>query len=148
MERLTKRYVGGMAYVPIDDVNRLNEECVGLPITKLAEYEDAEEQGLLIRFPCKVGDTVYRICPKCSDRHNGSCTGCAWENSAGANWCLVYGQAGDKAMKCQIVPYKVSWAYIPSLMEDIGKTVFLTRKEAEEKLEELQKEGERHEQIS
>lgn len=28
---------------------------------KLAEYEDAEEQGLLLRLPCKIGDTVYRI---------------------------------------------------------------------------------------
>lgn len=27
-------------------------------VDKLAEYEDAEEQGLLIRLPCKVGDTV------------------------------------------------------------------------------------------
>lgn len=26
---------------------------------KLAAYEDAEEQGLLLRLPCKVGDTVY-----------------------------------------------------------------------------------------
>lgn len=30
-------------------------------IDKLAEYEDLEEQGLLIRLPCKVGDTVYVI---------------------------------------------------------------------------------------
>ena len=28
---------------------------------RLAEYEDLEEQGLLLRLPCKVGDTVYRI---------------------------------------------------------------------------------------
>lgn len=28
---------------------------------KLAAYEDAEEQGLLLRLPCKVGDTVYKI---------------------------------------------------------------------------------------
>ena len=28
---------------------------------KLADYEDAEEQGLLLRLPCKVGDTVYYI---------------------------------------------------------------------------------------
>lgn len=27
---------------------------------KLCEYEDAEEQGLLVRLPCKVGDTLYR----------------------------------------------------------------------------------------
>lgn len=28
---------------------------------KLAAYEDAEEQGLLIRLPCKVGDTVFVV---------------------------------------------------------------------------------------
>ena len=28
---------------------------------KLAEYEDLEEQGRLIKLPCKVGDTVYLI---------------------------------------------------------------------------------------
>lgn len=28
-------------------------------IKKLADYEDAEEQGLLLRLPCKVGDAVY-----------------------------------------------------------------------------------------
>lgn len=28
---------------------------------KLKYYEDAEEQGLLLRLPCKVGDKVYQI---------------------------------------------------------------------------------------
>lgn len=28
---------------------------------RLKSYEDAEEQGLLIKLPCKVGDTVYII---------------------------------------------------------------------------------------
>lgn len=28
---------------------------------RLREYEIAEEQGLLLRLPCKVGDTVYTI---------------------------------------------------------------------------------------
>ena len=27
---------------------------------KLKHYEDAEEQGLLLRLPCKVGDTLYQ----------------------------------------------------------------------------------------
>nr|DAT28758.1 MAG TPA: hypothetical protein [Caudoviricetes sp.] len=31
---------------------------------KLAEYEDLEEQGLLVRLPCKVGDTMYDIVGK------------------------------------------------------------------------------------
>ena len=26
---------------------------------KLKDYEDAEEQGLLLRLPCKVGDVLY-----------------------------------------------------------------------------------------
>lgn len=30
-------------------------------IDKLGEYEDAEENGLLVRLPCKVGDTVYQV---------------------------------------------------------------------------------------
>ena len=114
---------------------------------KLAEYEDLEEQGLLLHLPCKVGDTVYRICPKCNDKHNGSCSGCAWENSATAHGCQVYGNVGTNTLLgCQIVPYKVSWEYLPSLMENLGKTVFLTRKEAEQKLKEIQKEGGNNEQ--
>lgn len=33
----------------------------GEAIDKLADYEDAEEQGLLLRLPCKVGDKIYQI---------------------------------------------------------------------------------------
>lgn len=28
---------------------------------KLKDYEDLEEQGLLLKLPCKVGDTVHLI---------------------------------------------------------------------------------------
>ena len=28
---------------------------------KLASYEDSEEQELLLRLPCKIGDTLYRV---------------------------------------------------------------------------------------
>lgn len=45
MKRLTRRYVGGQAWVSLNFVSKMGEnECVGLPITKLAEYEDLEEQ--------------------------------------------------------------------------------------------------------
>lgn len=27
----------------------------------LKEYEDAEEQGLLLRLPCNIGDTIYEV---------------------------------------------------------------------------------------
>ena len=28
---------------------------------RLKEYEDMEEQGLLLRLPCKVGDRIYQV---------------------------------------------------------------------------------------
>ncbi len=53
MERLTNRETrlvkGGKEPTMLDIVH------------KLADYEDAEEQGLLLRLPCKVGDTVHCI---------------------------------------------------------------------------------------
>lgn len=48
MERLTNRTKEAKSNVTIKEV------C-----DKLADYEDLEEQGRLIRLPCKVGDTVY-----------------------------------------------------------------------------------------
>ena len=33
-------------------------------LEELKSYKDAEEQGLLVRLPCKVGDTMYDIVGK------------------------------------------------------------------------------------
>ena len=30
-------------------------------MAKLAEYEELEEQGLMLKLPCKIGDDVYKI---------------------------------------------------------------------------------------
>lgn len=39
-----------------------NNESYWLSIYfKLKEYEELEEKGLLLKLPCKVGDTVYSI---------------------------------------------------------------------------------------
>ena len=69
MERLTTRNIAGVAVYknPFecercgDTIWRLPDYGNGSPTEKLAAYEDAEEQGLLLRLPCKVGDTVYHI---------------------------------------------------------------------------------------
>ena len=37
-------------------------------IQKLGEYEDAEEQGLLLRLPFKIGQKVYYIYESCIDK--------------------------------------------------------------------------------
>ena len=69
MERLTTRNIAGVAVYknPFeceqcgDTIWRLHDYGNGSPTEKLADYEDAEEQGLLLRLKCKVGDTVYHI---------------------------------------------------------------------------------------
>lgn len=62
MERLTRRSANGTGVYatpsgePIEwESNRHNV------LQKLADYEDLEEQGRLIKLPCKVGDTVYHV---------------------------------------------------------------------------------------
>lgn len=73
MERLTKRIedentllteVGDTACKCFCDNYTLSGcwECpVGKAIEKLADYEDAEEQGLLVRLPVPIGTIVYCI---------------------------------------------------------------------------------------
>lgn len=66
MERLTwKNHDGSSAYVDMDGnmVSDYDTASVltGRSVDKLAEYEDLEEQGLLLRLPCKIGDTVFRV---------------------------------------------------------------------------------------
>jgi len=66
MERLTKRdgEDNKNAFCPSD------VKCCGRcsvcdhmdkMMEKLADYEDAEENGMLIHLPCRVGDTVYGL---------------------------------------------------------------------------------------
>ena len=61
MERLTER---NPLWIDDEMWERACEpdcEEIDAVYRKLNEYEDAEEQGLLLRLPCKVGDTLYRV---------------------------------------------------------------------------------------
>ena len=84
---------------------------------KLKEYEDLEEQGLLMRLPCKIGASVYMVAQDCGgdtlDCRRGDCEGCPYLYS------FVEENSFDSYM-----------------CDDIGKTVFLTKEEAEKKLKE------------
>lgn len=68
MERLTERDGFGNAdIIGVDSADlQLNLEFdefnkVTSAMNKLAEYEDLEEQGRIVRLPCAVGDEVYRV---------------------------------------------------------------------------------------
>lgn len=64
MERLTRRSANGTGIyaTPSGEPVKLENNRHNV-LQKLADYEDAEEQGLLLRLPCKVGDTLYCITP-------------------------------------------------------------------------------------
>ena len=64
MDRLTHRRIKDGAVCPNctqEDVDNRWAEILQEIANKLCDYEDAEEQGLLLRLPCKVGDTVYAV---------------------------------------------------------------------------------------
>lgn len=113
MERLTKRDENGIPHMDCNqmcaDWYKCNpDKCQGgRAIEKLAEYEDAEEQGLLLRLPCKVGAQVWKI---------KECSG----GGRIPNWHEIY---------------NVNFAL--ELLSDFGKTVFLTKEEAEQALAEM-----------
>ena len=62
MERLTKTYSDG-THGANDNLpcGENSYTYKGLLLEALGKYEDAEEQGLLLRLPCKVGDTIYEV---------------------------------------------------------------------------------------
>lgn len=65
MGKLTFEVHDGGIFVKESDVKTFDVEDevmhTGNAIRKLAEYEDLEEQGKLLKLPCAVGDTVYCI---------------------------------------------------------------------------------------
>lgn len=91
-------------------------------IEKLAAYEDAEEQGLLLKLPCKVGDTVWFV-------------GNKFVNDYEIRRFIV-GEIGIDAI--QVAKTIRGTDYWNSFsIDDIGKTVFLTQAEAKQKLKEM-----------
>ena len=95
---------------------------------KLADYEDLEEQGLLVRLPCKVGDTAYRV-------------------NAGAKQPIIPMTVSEIHFLCYKNERAVRFDAIGKedmgescyRLEDIGRIVFLTHEESEKKLEEMKK---------
>lgn len=126
MKRLTQTSdKGGVAFTFDLDITcePLEAQKILRLAEKLKEYEDAEEQGLLLKLPCKIGDNVYR----CS--HHG----------AYIDICSITGIA-----ECDSLKFICYTVYIDPDEEDVialsefGETVFLTMEEADEKQKKLQ----------
>ena len=118
MERLTYR-----------GSERMTEDGLTIPsysdyptrriIERLTEYEDLEEQGLLLRLPCPIGTTVY----------NTTC----WDD------VTEKVEVNGETLYRIVHKHKVSKSTF-SLGDfyNFGKTVFLTQAEAEQKLKEME----------
>ena len=174
MERLTN----GIEYCKLHcDFGKSNEcffsnkdKCYERNIyNRLKDYEDADEQGLLLRLPCEVGSTVYAICT-CeavgtvldgtlygSNGGFGTATGyyCPYELSdkcphIDADDCdeckNIEAVFEDTIDYINITEYEVIIGLkntnLCVTIDEIGKTVFLTKEEAEQKLKEMESESE------
>lgn len=100
-------------------------EFDGLPIDRLRELAEADKDGRVVVLPCKVGDTVYMI-EHIFDIDNGVCDEiCARK---------VIGHGGNNLNQLWLIGSGgICNAYI--FVSEFGKTVFLTREEAERAME-------------
>lgn len=115
MERLTERErnIDGTGVAKEEITDGLLKPFADKILTKLADYEDLEEQGLLMRLPCPIGTTVYDICG--TDIHKNVVDG------------IEYGENGRYFL----------WSDKGGWLGAFNDLVFLTREEAEKKLEEM-----------
>lgn len=63
MERLTIRHSGNSRVIST------NNKGIAEVLNKLAEYEDLEEQGLLLKLPCPIGTEVWTIMCGMTGKH-------------------------------------------------------------------------------
>lgn len=122
-ERLTQRNSDGS--VGISECRYYNYNDFQKIAGKLAYYEDLEEQGKLILLPCKVGDVVYSI-----QGLNGK-----------PEQCEPYTVTDITIYEYTITIHITDeWLFCRNIYpDDIGKTVFLTKEEAEQKVKEREK---------
>lgn len=127
MERLTK-VIGCWDESKIYDISnelyKLNisrADKTKMILQKLAEYEDLEEQGRLIKLPCRVGDTVYGI-------SMGKII------TLTVNEISIFYLKGEKIINVKCQNNDEFRNYVE---REFGKTVFLTEPEAKERLKEL-----------
>lgn len=131
MERLTQK-APDSEMVWFKEKERLFEPCEmsahqsRMAIAKLAAYEQDEEQGLLLRLPCKVGDTLYCITPYVKEP-------IITTHVLQMNIKELYNKR--IIVRIDVMDKMGESCYF---LDDIGKKVFLSRAEAEAKLAEME----------
>ena len=106
-------------------------------LKELKSYKDLEEQGLIVRLPCKVGDTVWVVTSPINvfdyDEYDGDAEYEVYESFLSS---VSYYASGEQFR----IYAKVTNSFIAAYFRecDFGESIFLTREDAEKKLEELE----------
>lgn len=138
--RLTKKDKHGK-YVSKEHLSILcntfsSEHRLKAILNKLGEYEDAERQGRLIKLPCKVGDVVYVVTSPFNVfddiEYDENMKDEVYESYVSS---ITFYECGEQYRIYAKVTNHFIGAYFREC--DFGKTVFLTKSEAEAKLKEL-----------
>lgn len=95
---------------------------------RLAEYEDAEEQGRLIKLPCAVGDTVYML-----NSNKSLIQKMVVDTPDIRCHCVKDDKFACCAPICNDTRNNICAYRFKRDFSEIGKIVFLTREEAEAK---------------
>jgi len=124
MERLTIRNSEGIVSLKCGNLQwSLPDLGKGSPIDRLAEYEDLEEQGLLLKLPRKPGSIVW-IC----------------RNDVPYK-CMVLKYEVFFNGTFVILRIQHDMTNIDVSLKNLGKTWFLTQAEAEEALKGMEREN-------
>lgn len=86
-----------------------------------------------LKVNCLIGDIVYKICPRCNDRHNGTCENCAWSGCIW-NYCSIdvniYEDGSCNEKPLQIVKRRVRENDFIHINEQFNVTYFASEEEA------------------
>lgn len=142
-ESFDEEMMENLMYDPLTDINGLiavfyrNMWAMAELREKLKRYEDAEEQGLLLRLPCKVGDTVYVVASPFNVfddiEYDENMKDEVYEAYVSS---VSFYESGEQYRIYAKVTNHFIGAYFREC--DFGKTVFLTGEEAEAKLKEME----------
>lgn len=135
MERLTERKYGEIVSVKSEETgiscssfcNNCSQgtgncKYVKEMVEKLAEYEDLEEKGKLLKIPCKVGDEIFIPIDFQGKVHRG----------------VIIGVEYSKIRKSFVAVVRTDDDFLCyEKFEDFGKNVFLNKTEAENELKKM-----------
>lgn len=100
-----------------DTMINLAAQALGVEPSRLRELADADKDGRVVVLPCKVGDILYRVF-----------AGEIFEHRVGSmKYFAIQGRWDIE-----------TYPFLPCVESTIGKTVFLTREEAEKALQEME----------